>query len=227
MALGEVGYVSAIKLVASYIPPKSCRDHMLEDLPPVLEGVSCLEHIVAESVKIAESRLQHLQHLQLLQPGIRALEVDEAIAIASYTFDLGLNSEDPDNEGRDNLYYVLNLLLRERHAQKMKILKPYLTYLMRGLAKLPPVDERVYRGVPASNLDIVFEKYLVGMHVHWRAFTSTSTIIARAMQFAQGPGGIIFRINCVQGRRVASYSAVPVEDEVGPGNSIARPRFVI
>ena len=208
MALSEVRYVPPIKLVAGYNPPKSCQDHMREDLPAVLEGVSCLDLIVTESVKIADSCLLHLP------PGVPALDVDEAVAIASYTFDLGYDSQDPDDEGRDNLFYVLNIVLRERHSHKMKKLKPYLAYLIRGLTKLPAVEELVYRGVPSSNLDIVRGKYRSGVQVHWSAFTSTSTNIITAKKFAQGPGGIIFRIRAVQGRRVDAYSAVPQEDEV-------------
>lgn len=38
-------------------------------------------------------------------------------------------------------------------------LKPYLAYLMRGLAKLPSVDATVFRGVPASAVGVVREKY--------------------------------------------------------------------
>ena len=206
LALPDVGYVSPIELVAGYEPPKSCSMHILEDLPKVLDNVSCLEFIVAESAKIAQSRLQ------FLPTSIPVLDMNEAIAIASYTYDLGMKSSDP--EGCDNLFYGLNLILRERMGPKMQVLKPYLTYLIRGLSKLPVVEELVYRGVPSCNLATVRDKYRKGVHVHWSAFTSTSTDIARAKRFAQGPGGIIFRINAVQGRRIAAYSAMPYEDEV-------------
>ena len=96
----------------------------------------------------------------------------------------------------------------------MHALTPYLAYLMRGLSKLPAVEELVYRGVPACNLDIVHDKYKEGVRIHWTAFTSTSSDIIKAKEFAQGPGGIIFRIRAVQGRRVAAYSAKRSEDEV-------------
>ena len=72
----------------------------------------------------------------------------------------------------------------------------------------------MYRGVPACNLDIVHDKYKEGVRTHWTAFTSNSSDIIKAKEFAQGPGGIIFRIRAVQGRRVAAYSAKRSEDEV-------------
>ena len=182
---------------------------MLQDLPMALEGVSLIKEIVRESIKIANSRLT------FLPTGVPRLALDEAVAIASYTYDLGFKSKDPLNEGRDNLYFVLNIVLRDRQGPMMHALKPYLTYLMRGLSKLPAVEERVYRGVPSSSLNIVYDRYKAGVQVHWSAFTSTSTSIAKAKSFAQGRGGVIFRINAVQGRRVAAYSALPNEDEVG------------
>ena len=138
--------------------------------------------------------------------------MDEAVAIASYTFDLGINSN--HTEGCDSLFYVLNFVLRGRLGPKVHALTPYLASLMRGLSKLPAVEELVYRGVPACNLDIVHDKYKEGVRIHWTAFTSTSSDIIKAKEFAQGPGGIIFRIRAVQGRRVAAYSAKRSEDEV-------------
>ena len=195
-------------------PPKSCCAHILEDLPAVLEGVVRLEDIVNECEKIALSCLENLPS------GMCRLDKDEAVAIVSYTFDLGKRGSKNDEEDRSNLFYVLNLVLRERHEAKMRALRPYLTYLIRGLSKLSAVELLVFRGVPASNLDVVREcqKYRNGVKVHWSAFTSTSSDIVRAKHFAQGPGGIIFRINAVDGRRVAPYSALPMEDEVGKGN---------
>lgn len=208
--LSQVRYVGVLKMVSGYNPPKSCRDHMMEDLSIVLDGCSQISLIIDESMRVAESCLQHVSG------NVPKLPEDEALAISAYTYDLGFNSEDPTQEGRDNLYFVLNNVLRERNAGKMMRLKPFLTYLMRGLTLLPPTEATVYRGIPVSATDIVKDKYRTGAPVHWSAFTSTTTNLKKAQDFAskEGPGGIIFRIKCIQGRSVAPYSAIPTEDEV-------------
>ncbi len=86
---------------------------------------------------------------------------------------------------------------------------------MRGLAALPPVVATVYRGIPgdAETLAIVREKYTDGSHIHWSAFTSTSTNIAKAHGFASVEG-IVYRIKVRTGRSVNAYSALPEEGEV-------------
>ena len=178
---------------------------MLRDFPGALPGVQQLAFIVEESQRIASDRLSRLP------VGALRLEVDEALAVAAYTFDLGFNSE---QEGADNLYNQLNDCLRERNAQKMVLLKPYLSYLLRALVKFPVLKTTVYRGIPAESVDVVREKYKEGSKVHWSAFTSTSTDIATAKQFAQGRGGILFRVNVRNGRCVSLYSHCMSEDEV-------------
>ena len=75
----------------------------------------------------------------------------------------------------------------------MQRLKPYLTYLMRGMGNLPAVVARVFRG-------IVVEKYQAGSEVHWSAFTSTTINLIKAKNFAEGTGGIICRIDVLYGR---------------------------
>jgi len=197
-----------LKLVDSYVPPRSCREHLLSDVPLVLPAVQQhqLSLIVEESQRIASDRLSRLP------PGALRLSADEALAVAAYTFDLGLNSESED--GADNFYNQLNDCLRERNTQKIIRLKPYLSYLLRALAKFPAVQTTVYRGIPADSLDIVLEKYKIGTMVHWSAFTPTSTEISTAKQFAQGPGGVIFRIRVINGRCVSLYSYCRSEEEI-------------
>jgi len=139
------------------------------------------------------------------------LPFDEAVAVAAYSYDLGFNSQCAD--GEDNLYVQLNVILRERNPLTMRLLKPFLTYLMRGLTVLPPFEGKVLRGIPAINLAIIQQHYTVGMDVHWSAFTSTTTSLHTAKQFA-GPAGVIISINVLTGRRIAQYSAIPNEEEV-------------
>ena len=89
------------------------------------------------------------------------LPPDQALAVFAYAFDLGLNSQTED--GSDNLYAVLNRVLRDRNPGKMQLLKPYLCFLTRRLAALPE-----FAGVV----------FLVGSDIHWSSFTSTATSLS-------------------------------------------------
>ena len=178
---------------------------MLRDFPQALPGVQRLDLILEESQRIASDRLSRLP------AGALRLTEDEALAVAAYTFDLGVISE---SEGADNLFNQLNDCLRERNSLRMAQLRPYLSFLLGALAKFPAVEMTLYRGIPAESLGIVQERYKVGTRIHWSAFTSTSTDIAMAKQFAQGPGGIIFRVNVRNGRCVSLYSYHMAENEV-------------
>lgn len=198
--LDDVTYKPIIKLVGEYKPPHSCRDHMLSDLSQILE-IYEISSIVDECALVAESRLEHLPS------DIPRITFDEALAIAAYSFDLGLEDK------AKNLYFTLNDILRERNPKKMAKLAPFLSYLMSGLTKLPPVKLTVYRGVPKSSMDMIREKYRDGINIHWYAFTSTTNSIKKAKSFAE-EGGIIFRIKILSGRSIRHFSAIPSEDEV-------------
>ena len=192
-----------------YLPPLSCCDHMIQDLPLSLNGLGDIELITKESKRFAENRLAHLPANE------KRLSLDGAIAIAAYTFDLGFNSNTKD--GSDNLFVILNNVLRERNGAKMIKLKPFLYYLMSGLSKLDAVKGLVYRGIPSSSLSVVQEKYIMGSEIHWSGFTSTTTSLRTAQNFAKGNGimnGIIFRIKVTSGRSIVHYSSFPNEEEI-------------
>lgn len=204
--LSRVEYRGVVAMVAGYTPERTCKDHMLADLPPVLKGLGDIALITAEAVRIAESRLQRLP------AGVAKLAFDEAVAVAAYTYDLGMSST---NDGQDNLFFVLNNVLRERLPKKMIQIKPFLTYLMRGLTALPVVSGLVYRGVPAATRATIEEHYRLSTDVHWSAFTSTTLNLDSAREFAEAPGGVIFRLTLLNGGRCSrAYSAFPTEDEV-------------
>ena len=210
MSIGSIEYKGLLKIPDSYLPPNSCKEHMLRDFPRALPRVQQLAFIVVESQRIASDRLSRSP------PGTIRLTEDEALAVAAYTFDLGFNSE---LEGEDNLYNQLNDCLRERNVQRMTLLKPYLSYFLRALTKFPAVQATVYRGVPADCLGVVREKYKVGTKVSWSAFTSTYTDIATAKQFAQGPGGVVFRINNVlNGRSLSPFCTIDCEVLLSPNS---------
>ena len=203
--LGKVGYVGIIKLMTGYHPPFSCYDHMIQDFPSLLNGLTDIKFITEEAKLFAEDRLSHLPI------NVKRLSLDEAIAIAAYTFDLGFNSNTED--GSDNLFVILNNVLRERNGAKMIKLKPFLYYLMSGLSKLDGVDTTVYRGIPSTSLSLVQEKYKRGSEIHWSGFTSTTSSLITAQKFAMR-NGIIFRIKITSGRSIVPYSSFPDEEEI-------------
>ena len=129
----------------------------------------------------------------------------------AYTFDLGQHSKDATGQGRDNLFCNVNMLLRERNPGKMMQLQPFLTYLLRGMSKLAVVQGLVLRGVPASSVGMVRDKYKLGSSIHWSGFTSTTTDIHQAKMFAskEGAGGLIFRIKVLNAAASSTTAPCP------------------
>ena len=103
-------------------------------------------------VTVSESAAGANDRLQRIPPGAPRLGPCEALAVASYTYDLGFNSQEA---GEYNMFVALNSALRKRSGPLMLLLKPYLTYLIRGLMALPPVEATCFRGVPAEDLPII------------------------------------------------------------------------
>ena len=191
-------YKGVLEYLRGYVPPKSCLVHMLEELPGALPGVAHLHDIVVQSEIIAST---------LSNP--HGLTTDEVLAVVAYTSDSGLGKE-------SNLYYHINSSLRMRKNEVLDMLRPYLTYFMSAMAKLPPINDTVYRGVTIDGeLREEIKKYAVGTKVHWSAFTSTSTDVASALQFKDGNRSLlIFELKVVNGRNLSEYSIFPDESEV-------------
>lgn len=203
--LDRIACMGELRLLASYQPPLSCREHLLRDLPTALPLVYDIGFITRQCVNISTSCLARLP------AGVLRLSADQALAIAAFSYDLGINSE---ANGADNLFVQLNEALRRRNGPVMLQLKPFLSFLMRGLAALPAVAATVFRGIPAAALATIQRLYLEGAPVHWSAFSSTTLSLGKAKEFAQGPGGIILRIRIQTGRNIVAYSAIPEEDEI-------------
>jgi len=146
----QLRYQGVIHLISDFLPPRSCFAHMMGELTQALPRVSRMEFIANDSLAIAQDRLGHLRSVDVRLP------LDQAMAIAAYSYDLGLNSQD---NREDNLYVQLNIILRERNPDAMQLLKPYLTYLMRGLNSLPIFKGEVFRGIPRCALPIIHEHY--------------------------------------------------------------------
>ena len=197
-----------------YRPPCNAHDAIVQC---GLSGVTNLPHLARDATAMAKDRLANLP--PVAAGGPCRLELDFAIAIAAYTYDLGFSSADPTGAGSDNFYRCLNAALRQRahDGTGLQQLKPILCYLFRGLEALPAaVNVVVYRGVPSSSSALVREKYEAGKDVYWTSFTSASEKFATAVEFAlkEGPGGVIFRIRSLTGRYVKWYSSMPREGEV-------------
>eukprot|EP01106_Pelomyxa_sp_JSP_P003724 TRINITY_DN1564_c0_g1_i1.p1 TRINITY_DN1564_c0_g1~~TRINITY_DN1564_c0_g1_i1.p1 ORF type:complete len:227 (+),score=52.49 TRINITY_DN1564_c0_g1_i1:336-1016(+) len=201
-------------MVRDYKAPRTCKDHVLRDLPLVMKQVTQWDYLVGECEALASYRLLHIP------PGSPQLSKDQALAIALYTFDLSISSTQGD--GSDNFYHNLNTLLRRRSGPVMEAIKPYLWYLLSALAALPKWQGVAYRGVPPDTLPLIKQKYRQGITVHWSSFTSTTVSLDKAKEFAR-PGGVVFTIQVTNGRNVENYSAAREGEVLLDPNS----RFVV
>jgi hypothetical protein len=204
-AIGQVRYVGVIKHLQGFVPDanRSCRDY-LSDLIPIMPGVTQMDFIADESAIVAADRLNHLP------AGTIRLSDDQAFAIAMYSYDLGLNSQ---NDGKDNFFEALNALLRERDGEKIRVMRPYLHHLWQGLEALPPFQGVVLRGIPKEHLPLIQSKYQAGCGIHWSSFTSTTISMQTAKGFAKA-GGVIFKIRVANGRSIFEYSTIQREHEI-------------
>jgi hypothetical protein len=211
----HIDYVPVLDFIAGYRPELSCKEHLLRDVGPAMNEMPLFERVVEDCDQIARSRL-----LRIPANAPDRLTPDGALAVVLYSYDLGTKSQ---KMGADNFFVLLNNQLRQRSGEALERLRPYLWYFMRSLESLPRINTRVYRGIGKNQLALVKERYELMTHVHWSAFSSTTTSIDIAKRFAQR-GGIIFRILIHDGRNIQKYSAIPREDEIllGPNS-----RFVV
>lgn len=133
------------------------------------------------------------------------MSLDEIFAILVYTFDIGLAGK-----REENLYYQLNLMMRNRDKDQMILWRDYIFYLMNGLFKLPVHQGKVARGI---DVQVSASKYSKGKTVVWNAFTSTSASQKVAQGFIQ-QSGILFIMDVTSGRSISEFSAIPNEDEI-------------
>ena len=120
--IAHVHYVGVLRLTAAFVPPHTCREHMLADLPPVLPAVTQMDLIADECAEIAADRLGRLPADKY--PGVPVLPPDQALAIVAYTYDLGFNTLTAD--GSDNFFKALNKQLQAREPAAMVAMRPYL-----------------------------------------------------------------------------------------------------
>lgn len=200
---------AAITFPASYRPAVGSCVTSIRDcgLAP-----SYAAFIAQESETIAKDRLAHVP------PGVPSLSLDAATALSAYSFDLRACFMSDDV--KENFYVQLNTALHDRahFGGPLSKLRPYLYFLFEAWRSLTavPGGTKVYRGVGASAASAIEAAYRQGTDVFWSTWVSTSLDLTIAEGFAseEGPGGVVFEILTVTGRRVDAYSAIPSESEV-------------
>ena len=143
-------------------------------------------------------------NLQNKNPNL--LSEDEILALALYTWDLGLNGK-----REENFYFNLNHTLQERNPEKMQTWAGYLYFLQSALSKFPDMKAIVYRGIPSIGITKHYNDS--GALIHWSGYSSSSTSLEKAQAFA-GKGGVVMKISVNRGKKISFYSTNPSEDEV-------------
>jgi len=89
----------------------------------------------------------------------------------------------------------------------------YLYHFQHALAKIPstPPGTVVYRGI--DNSKIIAQHYTFGRKVHWRAYSSTTSNLTKASDFA-GDNGVVLKMTVSTGKSIKDYSQFPTEDEI-------------
>jgi len=142
-----------------------------------LEGMDKLGLIVSECKEWIDAFMT--------KPNSNTLDLDE-----NEIFSLVIYSHDLKGKGNqeENFYFQLNQMLRKRTPQTYEKWKGYLFYMQNALKKLENQKITVYRGIPVSEKKIISEEYTDKRHIHWSGFSSSSTDINSAKQFAKENG---------------------------------------
>ena len=146
-------------------------------------------------------------------------------SIVLYTYDIGLQGKQSDN-----FYFQLNDILRRRvvcsflfmihkqisihfntQFQEIEAIKGFLFFAISGLRKLPSITGVVFRG--NNSPDVIAKEYTLGREIFWSGFTSTTTELSSALQFA-GQDGVVFRMHINSGKSISNFSCLPNEKEV-------------
>eukprot|EP00931_Biecheleriopsis_adriatica_P001635 TRINITY_DN10204_c0_g1_i10.p1 TRINITY_DN10204_c0_g1~~TRINITY_DN10204_c0_g1_i10.p1 ORF type:complete len:312 (+),score=46.24 TRINITY_DN10204_c0_g1_i10:553-1488(+) len=198
----ETRFIPIKFMVAAFSPSKRVSSYLREDALEVMpEFQSHMEELVHVCGQVANDRIR--THSLLTK--YVGLDEQMVFAITVYTYDT--------REGELNFYVLYNRALRTRQFETMRHLQGYSYYFLTGLNTLPTWRGRVFRGIPARELEIVRTNYQPNNYVHWSSFSSASRTRAVAESMA-GPGGVIFLLQVVSGKDICEFSAIPSEDEI-------------
>ena len=151
------------------------------------------------------------------------LTVDDAAALAMYTFDFGT-----DDMYNLNPYRIINSALNNRTEENMEKAKDILYLVMKALRKLPVVFGReLHRGIRvdvSENADRAGgqsrPQYTEGSIITWSAMSSTSPDMTVTKSFLKGgsktgkAAGTLFIISNGWGYDIQPYSLFPTESEI-------------
>jgi len=179
-------------------PPVSCED-CVEGL---YEPQKVLKQIKKDCLFWYETQHQG----ESKHPNPKNLTQDEFLAVGFYTWDIGFSGS-----RENNLFYHLNQSLRKRDPTTIKKWSGYLYYLQSALNKFPNIECLVYRGIPDK--DVVIKNYTFLRRITWSSYSSTTTSLKKAQEFA-GPQGVIMKIKVTHGKDICEYSAFQQENEV-------------
>jgi len=195
--LPDASYKGTLSVLTTFTPTKSCKDYVLE-----LNGRS-------ETTKfpfIADECSTWLEIHESECNNEHSLTKEEMYALGLYTWDLSLNGTK-----EENFYYVLNNILRERKPDTFTAWSGFLYFLQSALKKFPDKKMTVYRGIP--EISLVREKYMQGRKIFWSGYSSTTSDIQTAKEFATTQG-VIMKISVLNGKDVKTCSAFSIENEI-------------
>jgi len=197
--LENTDYQGVLTFLKTYQTTRSCLEEVLdqsEENPGIIAQVPQLKHILNESKEFLDSASNEFN-----------LSTDERLALALYTYDLGIGSKQ-----EENFYFQLNACLRTRANGPMRAWQGYLHYLFQALSKLEDKKLTLYRGVNTDR-EAVKEQYKVGKKVHWSSFSSSTFDLSVAKRFAWR-SKIIFRMKILNGKDILKYSVIKGEQEI-------------
>ena len=151
------------------------------------------------------------------------LTVDDAAALAMYTFDFGMNEL-----YHLNPYRIINSALNKRTEKNMEKAKDLIYLVMKALRKLPVEHGmELHRGIRVDVSENTnqsggnsFPSYTEGSIITWDALSSTSPDMTVTKTFLAGgaktgkAAGTLFIINNGWGYDIQPYSLFPTESEI-------------
>lgn len=161
--------------VVEVVSTISCRDELRAALPAL--GLPGVDGII----RTIDRRLADIG----VRPG--AVDYDHRFVFFLYTMDA--------------CYAVFNDALRDRAGPRFDAWSPIRWHLNQALAAQPDVRADVLRGMSAQNV----VEYKTDKRIHWSGFSSTTTDLAVARQFA-GPAGVIFKLKVQNAKDIRRFS---------------------
>jgi len=187
-------------MLTDFKPSKTCSEYVLDlcNFPQIVSG----------KFPLIKSEIDEWYSSFKWGSNPAKLDENECTSIAWYAWDI-------QNHGKreENFYFQLNKNLQDRNATMINNFSGYLWFFQQALSKLPDLDLDVYRGIDTRGAPIIKKEYAVGRPIHWSAYSSTTSDVEVAQDFA-GSSGIILKIKIFNGKSVVDYSPYATENEI-------------